>query len=322
MYIHSNESAFSTLYANEVLDLLKNENLSTKWDGDYSTIPSSQGVWAFLVDTSEFNNKLQLLCLSEIDEHMRNLQPVKNLVYLGFSENIRSDIDKELNLRGDAEFLRTLGATLGLLPVAGQSRYDSNLFKFSEPDMQVLNSFIKSYFKLFWLEIDTKNIEIELLRKSRPVFNIIANPYPCNIVRKSVKLCRNIASEMPNSEFYPILNSLKMEYLDIERPLFTAYVDFTKMEASFTLYGSEFPAKALDYLSYSRIKSIVADSRLIKWKEDYGHLSADSRTWNIELHTEKSSIISFGSKNTLEIQDKVKALNSIAFIITQRYFYW
>ncbi len=310
------------MYVNEVLELLKNENLSTKWDGDFSVIPASQGVWAFLAETSEFNNQLQLLCLSEIDDHMRNLQPVKNLVYLGFSDNIRADIEKELNLRGDAEFLRTLGATLGLFPAVGQSCNDSKRFTFSQSDMKVLNSFIKSYFKLFWLDIDTMNIEIELLRKSRPVFNIIANPYPCNVVRKSVELCRNIAAEMPNSEFYPIVNTLKMEFLDIERPLFAAYVNFTKMEASYTLYGSEFPAKALDYLSYSRIKSIIAGSKLIKWKEDYGHLSADSRSWNIELHTEKGSVISFGSKNTFEIQDKVKALNSIAFIITQRYFYW
>lgn len=321
--IHSNESAFSTLCVNEVLELLKNQSLSTEWNGDFSTIPANPGVWAFLANSAKFINQMELLCLPEIDEHMKNYQPVRNLVYLGFSDNIRRDVEKEFNLQVEAEFLRTLGATLGLFPVAGQLiNNNSGFFNFSGHDLQILNSFIKTHFKLLWLELDTENFEIELLRRCKPVFNVTANPHPCLKVRKSLELCRGIAAKMPDYELCPKLNVLKLEFLDIDRVLFKASLDFAKMEAGCCLYGNEYPAKPMDYLAFSRVKAIIAESQLHKWKEDYEHLTLDSRTWSVELNTDDSTVMSFGSKSTDDTQDKVKALNDIAFIISKRRFYW
>lgn len=116
------------------------------------------------------------------------------ILYIGISgtSTLKKRLLQELRGKGHGTFIRSIGASLGFLPLAGSLRNRKNKYnyKFSDSDSLAIIDWINSYLKVSWYDCsqDLKIYERKLIELYNPLLNITCNP---NALQELIDLRKN-----------------------------------------------------------------------------------------------------------------------------------
>lgn len=124
------------------------------------------------------------------------------IIYIGQTkESLRQRLwEDELNHGRAATFFRSIGATLGYLPLKGSlvNKVNKKNYRFSEEDTQKIIEWMRASLLVSFLELapsELNDIEKNLIKKYRPLVNIKHNPTPSVALVAARKRCKDWANE-------------------------------------------------------------------------------------------------------------------------------
>ena len=126
------------------------------------------------------------------------------IIYIGkASLSLRERLwEEELNHRRAATFFRSVGAILGYLPPKGSlvNKKNKKNYRFSEKDTQEIIRWMEDSLLVNFVEATpyhVEEIEKVLIKKYRPLINIVHNPTPSSALKAARKRCVDRANEEP-----------------------------------------------------------------------------------------------------------------------------
>jgi hypothetical protein len=175
----------------EALAQLSSERGLVRIEAAEREVPATPGLYAIYVDAfgslpAPFSEELKIRATK--------------LIYVGQASKSLEKRFLQQDLRGksNATFYRGIGAVLGYRPPAGslKGKSNQNNYRFSRDDRQEINGWIDRHLLVRWCEcsaVKLDDIEPDLIRKWKPLFNTTHNPAPYPPLALLRDECRKIA---------------------------------------------------------------------------------------------------------------------------------
>jgi hypothetical protein len=125
----------------------------------------------------------------------------QNIIYIGQTQGefgIGARLEQELFHKGHGTFFRSIGATLGQMPVRGhlKGKKRNRKYKFAEKEKAYIKNWLKENCLVNWvvLDGDINRYEKDLIWKHAPVINLENNPRRFASLSKLRKKCSKYAN--------------------------------------------------------------------------------------------------------------------------------
>ena len=132
---------------------------------------------------------------------IENPVATNGLIYIGIATRSLAKrlVEQDLEHRNPSSFFRSLGATLGYMPVLGSlvGKKNQRNYIFSPSDTQQLRDWINNHLSVSWLAITPSQTgESHLIQLHQPLFNITHNPRASARLKNLRECCRTRAQQL------------------------------------------------------------------------------------------------------------------------------